>query len=153
VVDGTSISGIVTWSDIQKAPVLMLGYALIAELELMMNRAIGAMYGGSDGWIQVLDDDDQKFINGRRKRLKKENLVLPSIELADFVHKAKVIRTRYLAQFDFDRDIEQLRKLRNDVAHVHPVVKSDADLHDFVGRLETAKAWTGALSAAGFASI
>ena len=149
VVDGTAIKGIVTWSDLLKTPVLLFAYALLAQLELLMNVAIRVKYVDKDVWVQELDDSEQKAVRRRRNRLEKENLVLPTIELADFSHKAKVIRTPFLAGFDFEKDIVNLVALRNGVAHVHQVVRSDADLHRFVEQLETAAAWAGALSKLG----
>ena len=146
VVDGTAIKGIVTWSDLLKSPVLLFAYALTAELELLMNGAIRIKYGDDDRWVLELDKDEQKAINKRKRKLEKENLILPTIELADFAHKAKVIHTPFLDRFDFDIDLAKLVKLRNSVAHVHEVVRSDADLHRFVEQLETATAWTNALS-------
>ncbi|HUA14785.1 MAG TPA: hypothetical protein VMG31_05770 [Verrucomicrobiae bacterium] len=146
VVDGTAIKGIVTWSDLLKTPVLLFAYALLAELELLMNAAIRVKYGEKDGWVEELEKNEQNAITGRRKKLEKENLALPTIELADFGHKAKVIRTPFLTAFDFDTDLAVLVALRNSVAHVHQVVRSDGDLHRFVEQLETATAWAGALS-------
>jgi hypothetical protein len=146
VVDGTAIRGIVTWSDLLKTPVLLFAYSLLANLELLMNAAIMKKYGDDDRWVKELDSKEQKFINGRSKRLEKENLLLPAIELADFAHKAKVIQTPFLSRLDFDSDLAKLVKLRNSVAHVHKVVRNDADLHRFVEQLETTMAWTKALS-------
>jgi len=146
VVDGTAIGGIVTWSDLLKTPVLLFAYSLIAELELLMNCAINLKYGDNDEWVRELNKKEQNLIDGRMTSLGKDNLALPMTELADFVHKAKVIRSPFLSRFDFDDDIAKLIKLRNGVAHVHPVVRSDADLHRFVGQLETASEWTNALS-------
>ena len=146
VVDGTAIRGIVTWSDLLKTPVLLFAYGLLAQLELLMNAAIRREYGDDERWVEGLDKDERKEINGRKRKLERENLSLPAIELADFAHKAKIIRTPLLTCFDFDDDLARLVKLRNSVAHVHEVVRSDSDLHRFVGQLETAKAWTNALS-------
>jgi CBS domain len=146
VVDGTAIRGIVTWSDLLKTPVLLFAYSVLAQLELLMNETIRSAYGDDDLWDQKLDLSEQKLINGRRKKLERENLALPTIELADFSHKAKVIRTPFLSHFDFDGDLLELVKLRNRVAHVHKVVRKDADLHGFVEQLETAMEWTKALS-------
>ena len=151
VVDGTAIKGIVTWSDLLKTPVLLFAYALLAELELLMNTAVSLKYGDKDGWVGELGAKEQKAINRRRNKLAKENLVLPTIELADFAHKATVIRIPFLARFDFDKDIAMLVALRNGVAHVHQVVRSDADLHGFVEQLETATAWAEALRTVGSA--
>ncbi len=57
VVDGTSIRGIVTWSDLLKRPVLLFAYSLISELELLMNAAIDVKFGESDKWVKELDKD------------------------------------------------------------------------------------------------
>jgi hypothetical protein len=145
VVDGTSISGIVTWSDLQKTPVLLFGYALIADIELQMNRAIQIKYGDSDEWVNELSDEEKKKIEYQKKKQRKNNLILPTVDLADFSHKAKVICTQFLSGFDFDSDLKKLVDLRNDVAHVHKVVRNAEDLHRFVGDLETATAWNDAL--------
>lgn len=147
--DGTAIVGIVTWSDLLKTPVLLFAYSLIADLELLMNCAIQLKYGASDEWVRELDEKEQRLINGRMRKLEEENLTLPATELADFVHKAEVIRSSFPSQFNFDEDLAKLVALRNDVAHVHPVVRSDADLHRFVEQLETAAEWTNALSQPG----
>jgi hypothetical protein len=110
-----------------------------------MNAAIRKKYGDDDHWVKELDVKEQKFIEGRKKRLERENLLLPTIELADFAHKAKVIRTPWLSSLDFDGDLTELVKLRNTVAHIKKVVRSDADLHEFVKQLETAVVWTKTL--------
>jgi hypothetical protein len=146
VVDGTTIRGIVTWSDLMKPPVLLHAYSLLAQLELLMNGAIRRKYADDDRWVKKLDVEEQRFINGRKRRLERENLLLPTIELADFAHKAKVIRRPWFTRRDFEGELAKLVKLRNAVAHVHNVVRSDADLHHFVEQIETAVAWTKILA-------
>ena len=111
-----------------------------------MNGAIRIKYRDNDKWVLELDKVERKKIEGRKKKLVKENLILPTIELADFEHKARVIRAPFLKGFSFDSDLKKLVRLRNSVAHVHQVVRSDADLHRFVEQLETATAWTNALA-------
>jgi hypothetical protein len=44
VVEQTRITGIMTWSDLLKVPVLVLAFSLMAELELAMNRRILEQY-------------------------------------------------------------------------------------------------------------
>jgi hypothetical protein len=73
--------------------------------------------------------------------LQQENLVLPELELADLGHKAKVLRSLLSAKGDFERDLRNLVSLRNDVAHAKDMIRSDADLMLFVGRIETAEVW------------
>jgi hypothetical protein len=91
VVDKTKVAGIVTWSDLLKTPVLVLAFSLMAELELAMNRRILEQYK-DDSWVGLLDPKAQEKISYRRGKLEGENLTLPTIELADLWHKAKVLR-------------------------------------------------------------
>ncbi len=149
VVDKTAIAGIVTWSDLLKLPVIVLAFSLVAELELAMNQRIKQQYGGSEKWLKLVDDEEAiKKITGRRRKLEKENLVLPTIELADLIGKARVFRKMLGTGRDFDTDLESIRELRNDVAHVKEIVRSEADLKGFVIRLETAEVWLQILKSA-----
>lgn len=130
VVERTRITGIVTWSDLLKVPVLVLAFSLMAELELAMNCRILEQYA-DDTWVKLR----------RRQKLERENLTLPTIELADLKDKAKVLRSILGTGRDFDAELDKVVQLRNDVDHVKDIVRSDADLKGFVERLETAEAW------------
>jgi hypothetical protein len=142
VVDRTAISGIVTWSDLLKLPVIVLAFSVIAQLELAMNQRINEQYGrGSDTWLEVLEKGERAKIAGRRKKLKSQNLTLPTIELVDLVHKAKVLRHVLSARRDFEADLGKIVGLRNDVAHVKRIIRSSAGLKVLVDRLETAETW------------
>lgn len=140
VVEQTRITGIVTWSDLLKVPVIVLAFSLIAELELAMNRRILKQYA-NDTWVGLLDKDEQKRIRGRQKALEHDNLALPTIELADLWHKAKLLRGMLGAGRDFDAELAKVVKLRNDVDHVKDIVRTEAELKGFVEHLETAEAW------------
>ena len=140
VVEQTRITGIVTWSDLLKVPVLVLAFSLMAELELAMNRRILEQHA-DDTWLDLLDKDERQKIRGRRRKLERENLTLPMIELADLWHKAKLLRGTLGARRDFEAELGKVVKLRNDVDHVKDIVRSDADLKGFVEHLETAEAW------------
>lgn len=52
VVDKTEIA--VTWSGLLKVPVLVLGFSLLAELELAMNRRILQEHA-EDAWLSFLE--------------------------------------------------------------------------------------------------
>jgi len=144
VVEQTKITGIVTWSDLLKVPVLVLAFSLVAELELAMNRRILEQYT-DDKWVDLLDKEERQKIRGRQRVLERENLTLPTIELADLCHKAKVLREVLDIGRDFETELGEVVRLRNDVDHVKDVVHSDADLKDFVARLERAEAWLHAV--------
>jgi len=46
---------------------------------------------------------------------------------------------------DFETELDDVVRLRNDVDHVKDVVHRDADLKGFVARLEMAEAWLNAI--------
>ena len=112
VVDGTAITGIVTWSDLLKLPVTVLAFSLVAQLELAMNFRIEEKYGEEAGWISSIKKKERK--SGRLCKLQKENLALSVLELADFAHKAKVLREQLSANRDFERDLKSLKSLRDE---------------------------------------
>jgi len=45
------------------------------------------------------------------------------------------------AERNFDSDLVKVVKLRNDVDHVKDIVRSEAELKEFVEHLETAETW------------
>lgn len=145
LVDGTRITGIVTWSDLLKVPVLLLGYSLLANLEVLLNRGILRRYISPDDWLHALTAKEQKGIRKRAARAAQENLSLPLLEFADLVHKAKVMRDSLPAARDLDADLEQVRLLRNAVAHVHRIVRGTTELASLVGRIEIVIAWIRSL--------
>jgi hypothetical protein len=147
VVDGTSITGIVTWSDLLKLPVFLLAYSLIAQLELLMNKVIARHYRDSDDWLQLLDEKEVNAIESNRGIYRNQNLFLPTVELADFKHKAKAVR-QFLSGCNFEGDLKNLGRLRIAVAHVHRVVRSNAELHAFIDSIETATKWINVLEQA-----
>lgn len=146
VVEQTRIAGIVTWSDLLKVPVLVLAFSVMAELELAMNRKILEQHR-ADEWISILDKEEQKRIRGRQRALERDNLSLPTIELADLCHKAKLLRGLLGKGRDFDAELAKVVKLRNDVDHVKDIVRSEAELKQFVEHLETAEAWLSIVKA------
>ena len=128
-----------TRSDLLKVPVLLLGYSLLAQLEILANRAIDLKYNDSERWLielEKLDEDQAKKIKGRRKKAAKENLSLPTIELADLVGKLKVIQDFLPKVTDFEVELKELVEFRNAVDHVRPLVPSNDHLDRFVRRLE-----------------
>ncbi len=146
VVDGTAIRGIVTWSDLLKLPVTVLAFSLVAQLELAMNSRIKEKYGLENDWLELLDQDEKKRILNRLRKLQRENLALSLLELADFSHKAKVLRFLLCAKGgNFERELESLKSLRDEIAHVKEIARGVEDLKRFVERIEIAELWLKAL--------
>ncbi len=145
VVDGTQITGIVTWSDLLKLPVLLLGYSLIAQLERLLARAICARYRESDDWIRRLTSKQQKALTQKAQRAKQDNLSLPLIEFVDLPIKATLVRDLLLSQTGFEIALENVRLFRNDVAHAHRIMRGHSELKVFVDRIETVIEWIQSL--------
>src|SRR5215472_15133684 len=112
VVEQTRITGIVTWADLLKVPVLVLAFSLLAELERTMNRRILEQYA-NDSWVELLDKKAQDKIRWRQQQLEYENLGLPTIELADLRDKAKLMRAVLGAGGDFEAELAKVTQLRN----------------------------------------
>jgi hypothetical protein len=119
----------------------VLAFSLIAQLELAMNCRIKETYDDHNRWLELLDDEGRAKILGRLRKLERDNLVLPVLELADLGHKAKVLRPLLSARGDFEKDLQNMVSLRNNVAHAKDMIRSDADLTAFVERIETAEMW------------
>jgi hypothetical protein len=155
VVDGTQIKGIVTRSDLLKVPVLLLGYSLLAQLELLANRAIEIKFKSSDDWLPELKELEEQHvkreerharrIEGRKEKAKRENLSLPLVELADLVDKLRVIQDFLPSEGEFKTELKEVVEFRNVVDHVRPLVPSRDDLDKFVQRLETVVGWITAI--------
>jgi hypothetical protein len=148
VVDGTSINGIVTRSDLLKVPVLVLGYSLLAQLELRANRAIEIKFKDSDDWLpelEKLDKEQAQKVKGRKKKAARENLSLPAIDLADLVGKLRVIQDFLPSGGEFETELKEILEFRNIVDHARPLVPSRADLDRFVCRVEIVTRWTVAI--------
>jgi hypothetical protein len=65
--------------------------------------------------------------------------------MPNLCHKAKVFREVSDMGRDFETELDDVVRLRNDVDHVKDVVHRDADLKGFVARLEMAEAWLNAI--------
>jgi len=119
---------------------------LVAQLELAMNSRIKEKHGLENDWLELLDQDEKKRILNRLRKLQRENLALSLLELADFSHKAKVLRFLLCAKGgNFERDLESLKSLRDEIARVKEIARGVADLKRFVERIEIAELWLRAL--------
>lgn len=66
VVDGGTITGIVTPSDLLKLPVRLFAFALVAHLEVLMIRVIDGKYRSWEEWRDHLDEKSRRTSDYRR---------------------------------------------------------------------------------------
>jgi CBS domain-containing protein len=141
VLVGTEITGIVTRSDIAKAPVRLLAFTLVSHLEMAMTAAIHKGFPSNDSWLELLDRDRQKKLLGRMKRRQAQNLVLPMIDLADLGDKRRVLVRICGLDSLAERELTEIEDLRNAVAHSRDYARTDSELGKFIDRLSTTRNW------------
>ncbi|MCZ0936603.1 MAG: hypothetical protein OXJ54_15700 [Gemmatimonadetes bacterium] len=135
VVSGNGISGLVTWSDLQKLPVRTALFGLITGLELEMTRAIRCRYPSGDAWLEDLGSDARQKVDELIQLSRKNDSEVDSLHYTTFWDKAKIL----LSLSDPGvwvgsrrRNKSQLRKindfLRNPVAHARDYAASREDV-------------------------
>ncbi|MGA2170375.1 MAG: hypothetical protein ABSG62_19445 [Terracidiphilus sp.] len=94
----------------------------------------------------MLETDQAKRIRGRKRKEESKNLLLPpTVEYADLIDKLMVRGDFLPEEFEFKTELEKLGQFSNAVAHVRPLVRSNAYLDMFVCRLEAVILWITAI--------
>jgi hypothetical protein len=144
ILRGDRIEGLVTQSDLLKLPVRIVVFGLLTHLEMVMADLVLAHWPG-DEWMTALSD-------GRRARLLEKETVLrqrglnpPRIELTEFADKRDLCKRLLAAgRTRFDREMDGLRNLRDQLAHAATFV-DDADgstgIGSFVDQWDAARYW------------
>ncbi|HEX4919658.1 MAG TPA: hypothetical protein VFV92_02840, partial [Candidatus Bathyarchaeia archaeon] len=91
VLVGTEIKGVVTCSDLAKAPVRLLAFTLVSHLEMVMTDLIRARCPDDQALFRYLERERRKKLEYRLRRRRTANLVLPVIEFADLSDKRIVL--------------------------------------------------------------
>lgn len=127
-----AVTGIVTMSDLQKAPVRMWLFGMITLVEMRMGRLVEQLCDG-ETWRQFLSESRlQKaadLLEERRRR--SQNLRL--IDCLQFADKVQIIAQneaiRSLTRFASRRQVEKacraLESLRNNLAHSQDIISGD----------------------------
>lgn len=93
VVSGNGISGLVTWSDLQKLPVRTALFGLITGLELEMTRAIRRWCPSGDAWLEDLGCDARNRVDERIQRGRTNDSGVDSLLFTTFWDKVKILRS------------------------------------------------------------
>jgi CBS domain-containing protein len=127
-----AVSGIVTMSDLQKAPVRMWLFGMITLVEMRMGRLVEQLCEG-ESWRQFLSEGRlqkaEALLEDRRRR--SQNLRLA--DCLQFSDKVQVIAQneaiRSLTRFPSRRQVERacraLENLRNNLAHSQDIISCD----------------------------
>ena len=93
VVSGNGISGLVTWSDLQKLPVRTALFGLITGLELEMTRAIRRWCRSGDAWLEDLGCDARNRVDELIQRGRTNDSEVDSLLFTTFWDKVKILRS------------------------------------------------------------
>ncbi len=146
VIGGTNIYGLVTRSDLLKLPVFLLGFALVTHVETLMLNLIRATGVSEDKWLTWVNE---KRIKRDFNRLFSQRADTDMLGVTQFFDKKEILEhlavlkeyTSQLPDKDFVEQLEEIRKLRNTVAHTGNTDDSDDILQTFIDRLRITYEW------------
>lgn len=150
LVSGSQISGLVSWSDLQRLPVRASLFALVTRLEMVMTQAIKIEFPAGEGWLERLNEKDRKMVRGRIGRNRKEDAFVDALLATDIDHKRTILASSDL--FDdatrkaFWKELATLRCFRNDLAHAHDYAASRDAARRLAGSVRAIETWTSHLA-------
>lgn len=109
------ISGLVTWSDIQKLPARTALFALVTQLELGMMHRITQLYD-QDEWMGHLSPSRQKKVIAKISDAREGDSLIAKIHYTDFCDKRDLLKKTHGGRA-FERCLKKIEKLRNSLAH------------------------------------
>lgn len=131
VASGNGISGLVTWSDLQKLPVRTALFGLTTGLELEMTRAIRRWCRSGDAWLEDLSPDARKRVDELIQRSRTNDSEVDSLLFTTFWDKVKILRSiddPAVWTGSRSQNKKQLRKikdfLRDPIAHARDYAAS-----------------------------
>ncbi len=141
VVSGNGISGLVTWSDLQKLPVRTALFGLITGLELEMTHAIRRSYPQADDWLRYLPHRAKKRVKSLISKAAKNDSAVDSLLFTMFWDKASILRgvdcPGSWARSEHEEEFKTIRQLRNAVAHARDYVASREDVRQLQGTIHS----------------
>jgi hypothetical protein len=142
VLDGATIRGIVTWSDLQKLPVRLFVFSLVAHLELLMTRVINSRCPNPETWFSCLSPARQGKVRQDFKRFQQERLDPPLIEFTSFGDKRQVLKEILSLDAVASTELLELNtELRDKVSHAGGYAETPDAVRNFARRLALAMRW------------
>lgn len=146
---GGRIVGLITQSDLLKLPVRILVFGLITHLEQVMADLISARWP-DESWFEKLSKGRQENLEEKEKSLRMRGMNLVKLELMEFCDKRDLCK-RLLdhGKSKFERELDSLRDLRDQLAHVATFVDGSdgkTGVAAFVDKFESAKHWIDELT-------
>ena len=129
------VGGIVTRSDLQKAPVRMWLFGMITLIEMRLTRMIEEGVSESE-WKEFLSEArlaKAQELMAERVRRKQDLGLLDCLQFSDKCqivarHKELRQRTRYTSRRRLEDDAKKLQRLRNNLAHTQDIITTDWEM-------------------------
>ncbi len=129
VLDRNRVSGIVTFGDLQKAPVRMFLFGLINLLEMQMLRLLRICYP-QGSWHKLISDDRLEKAGKLLEEREKRNEAIDLADCLQFCDKREIIlktpeirkRIGFKSKNSGKVFFEAAEKLRNNLAHVQDII-------------------------------
>jgi hypothetical protein len=111
----SGISGLVTWSDIQKLPARAALFARVTQLELVMMGKIENLYP-DNSWIEKLTAERQNSLRRAVARAQRQDNLIEQIHYTGLGDKRDLLAERCGGQ-PFHDSLVGIQALRNSLAH------------------------------------
>ncbi len=145
VLKGDSIEGIVTRADINKPIVRIYLFGLISLYELHLNYWINELHS-ENSWMDILNNQRIELADKTFQERKGNNFQLTLLECLQICDKREILRGTevFLKRFEysktkFKRLLENIEKIRNELAHSQNSIISNLDWKEFVKSLKLVK--------------
>lgn len=145
IVRGGHIDGLVTQSDLLKLPVRMLLFGLLTHLELCLRELIRQQMRPDD-WLALVDPRRRLALGAEVGRLQAGRFDLNPLEVTNLSDVIAVLEHKRLFNGRFRTEMDEIRKLRNSVAHAKTYVASPQDVVGFAKVFASIRAWIFTLS-------
>lgn len=134
VIDGGSVCGLITLSDLQRVPVSMMVLAIVLATEAGLNQLILAHYG-SPGFFRHLSDGRREILLKRYEELRCQNLDTDPIDVLSLEDRLRLVGrvARFWKGLGFPSHnryeswADQLKQLRNSLAHGRTILDHEPD--------------------------
>lgn len=148
--DSDNPQGLVTYADFSKRPARVILFAVVAEVEYLLARAIDRVHP-DDGWLALLDEhggNPGKDLAQRKEDAKHWDTIMPLTTFAEIGHLVGVVErsqevVRLLGEDDrLPTRLRSLPDLRNRVAHVvKPVIAGPKQIKSVASQVDLMLGW------------
>ena len=133
VLDSNQVSGIITYGDLQKAPVRMLLFSLVTLLEMNLLRLV-RLYYPQDSWQQVLKADRLEAAQKLWRESRERNEATDLLDYLQFCDKRELILNQselfqklgLNSKRSGEKFLKSAERLRNRLAHAQNLVSGSS---------------------------